>query len=143
MSVFLRWGVFGIIAFAALMYAYNTGKRVSERREARAATSAPAPASESNSSTPSQSSESYAPVDYGPPVPDECAAELAVAKRAREAHNQKEPYDRVLRMQEIVFAEERRKRRLETIANYFYYMENEPQPADMNRYVNRYCYRSR
>ena len=28
MSVFLRWGVFGILAVAALIYAYNASKRL-------------------------------------------------------------------------------------------------------------------
>ncbi len=31
MSVFLRWGIFGILGVAALLYAYNASKRMAER----------------------------------------------------------------------------------------------------------------
>ena len=32
MSVFLRWGIFGILGVAGLMYAYNASKRMAEKQ---------------------------------------------------------------------------------------------------------------
>ena len=37
MGVFLRWGVLGIVSIAALVYAYNSSKRMAEARAARSA----------------------------------------------------------------------------------------------------------
>ena len=40
MSVFLRWGIFGILGFAGLMYAYNASKQMAAKRAARVAPAA-------------------------------------------------------------------------------------------------------
>jgi hypothetical protein len=37
MGVFLRWGVFGILGVAALIYAYNANKQLAERHDSREA----------------------------------------------------------------------------------------------------------
>ena len=44
MSVFLRWGIFGILGVAALVYAYNASKSMAEKRAARDAAAATATA---------------------------------------------------------------------------------------------------
>ena len=40
MSVFLRWGIFGILGFAGLMYAYNASKQMAAKRATSAAPAA-------------------------------------------------------------------------------------------------------
>ena len=142
MSVFLRWGIFGILGFAALIYAYNASKSMAEKRAARLtppSTSASAPRPEPAT----QPAEPEPKVDDRPTVPAHCADELAVALRAREARNQNEPFDRVMRMQEIVFADQRKRSRLERIATHYFNLEGpEPLPAEMGAYVIRSCPRA-
>jgi hypothetical protein len=100
MSVFLRWGVFGILAFAGLLYAYNASKHLADQRTAKAAAAAETGSAAANAPLPELTAEERAAIG------ERCLRELAVARRAIEARDGGEPFDRVLRMQEIVFLEE-------------------------------------
>jgi hypothetical protein len=120
MSVFFRWGVFGILGIAALVYSYNASKHMAEKRAARQAPAAsvaaqPAPAAGE-------------PVSEGGSPSPRCTAELVVAQRALEARAQGEPLDRLLRIQEIAFQESPRRERLEKLATDWYRLEG-PAPA--------------
>jgi hypothetical protein len=119
MSVFFRWGVFGILGVAALVYAYNASKHMADKR---AALQAPA-ASEVAQPVPAAAE----PVSEDSPSP-RCAAELVVAQRALEARAQGEPLDRLLRIQEIAFQQSPRRERLEKVATDWYRLEG-PAPA--------------
>jgi hypothetical protein len=118
MSVFFRWGVFGILGVAALVYAYNASKHMAEKR---AVGQAPAAAQAGPAAAAPE------PVSGGLPSP-RCAAELVVAQRALEARAQGEPLDRLLRIQEIAFQESPRRERLEKVATDWYRLEG-PAPA--------------
>jgi hypothetical protein len=134
-SVFLRWGIFGILGFAALMYAYNASKRMAEKHSTRdppaAAVSDPREAA-----TPGPESSS-APSSTTPP---HCQAELLVARRALEARREGEPLDRLLRIQEIAWQEQPRRRRLEEVATRWYGLEGEePIPEALSIRVVSDC----
>ena len=121
MSVFLRWGVFGILGVAALLYAYNASKRLSEAQSSRPASapmSVPAPGAEPESEPIAPHSEGRTTiVPVAPAVAAHCEAELAVARRAIQLRDEGAPLDRVLRMQEIAWVEAaERRQRLETVA---------------------------
>jgi len=118
MSVFFRWGVFGILGVAALVYAYNASKHMAEKR---AVGQAPAAAQAAPAAAEPE------PVSGDLPLP-RCAAELVVAQRALEARAQREPLDRLLRIQEIAFQESPRRERLEKVATDWYRIEG-PAPA--------------
>jgi hypothetical protein len=120
MGVFLRWGVFGILAVAGLMYAYNASKQLAQNR---AAASAPAP----------QSTEPVAPEtpaaepvnEPAAPAADDisavCKAELDIARRALDFRSVGEPLDRLLRIQEIAWQEDvKRRERLTQVATHWY-----------------------
>jgi hypothetical protein len=134
-SVFLRWGVFGILGFAALWYAYNASKQMAEKRAARAppvtATAvAPVPAQElaqEQSATPAAMP--LAVLTASPA----CEVELLVAQRALEARRQGEPLDRLLRIQEIAFEEGTRRARLEKVATLWYRLEGDEPIAETLR----------
>jgi hypothetical protein len=114
-SVFLRWGIFGIIGVAALVYAYNASKRMAEKRASREPPVASASAPEAGSEP--------EPASTAPP---HCQAELVVARRALEARREGEPLDRLLRIQEIAWQEPAaRRRRLEDVATRWYQLEGE------------------
>jgi hypothetical protein len=146
MTVFLRWGIFGLLAVAALLYAYNASKRLSTRKasEPPAALSAPVPADE----TPIDPSIS-APVhvDSGEPeVPLEqmsakCLAEYLVAQRALVARRDNEPLDRVLRSQHVAFEQnESRRRRLQSLAREWYEGQAmDPDDPEVRRIILRRC----
>jgi hypothetical protein len=103
MSVFLRWGIFGILAAAGLLYTYNASKDLAKRRPPPAATVSPAP----DAAQPAQVS----------PVSMNCENEVIVAQRAIEARDAGDPLDRLLRMREIAFeADEKRRERLTQVA---------------------------
>ena len=142
MSVFLRWGVFGILGVAALLYAYNASKRMAEvhaskptppiseqtraEQEPEAAESTPAP-----------------PAEPAIAAPAQCEAELTVAKRALEMKQRGEPLDRVLRMQEIAWEDSpERRKRLESVATRFYGYEGSFSPAALRSAVINDCQRS-
>jgi hypothetical protein len=119
MSVFLRWGIFGILGVAALLYAYNASKRMAEKRPAREAPAASAVAQ--------PGLEAAEPVAENSPSP-RCEAEFVVAQHALEARAQGEPLDRLLRIQEIAFQESPRRERLEKVATDWYRLDG-PAPA--------------
>jgi hypothetical protein len=140
-SVFLRWGIFGILGFAALMYAYNASKRMAEKHSMREPPAVVANVPDAGVvSTP-------APVPDHPPAavpstPPHCEAELVVAQRALEARRQNEPVDRLLRIQEIAFQEPRRRERLEKVATRWYQWEGEdPIPEALRIAVITDCVR--
>src|SRR5689334_2622770 len=100
MGVFLRWGVFGILAVAALVYAYNALGHLADRhRNLPPTVMAPA----------SREPERAAAANDAPSVPDHadrdaipprCALEFDIARRAVESRSIGEPLDRLLRTQE-------------------------------------------
>ena len=93
MSVFLRWGVFGILAIAALVYAYNASKRLAD---ARTPPAAPAPATTVTATAapedvPARGSVAAMPeAKVEQPLDPACAHELLVAQRAVEMRRQGE-----------------------------------------------------
>jgi hypothetical protein len=126
-GVFLRWGIFGIIAAAALIYAYNALGRLAERRKATptvvAVQSSPIPTAQSIS-TPT-------PPDERDAIPARCRLELDIARRAAESRSIGEPLDRLLRIQEIAWQEDEKLRdRYTRLATRWY---NEPGPVDAAR----------
>jgi len=125
MSVFLRWGIFGILGFAGLMYAYNASKQMAANRAARAAL----PPAET--AQPAELKPELHPVPAAAPsatnAPPHCEAELAVAQRALAAQGEGQPLDRLLRIQEIAFQEPARRHRLEQVATFWFQHEG-PQP---------------
>jgi hypothetical protein len=132
MSVFLRWGIFGILGFAGLMYAYNASKQLAANRAARPPQVAAAGATPQASPEKDESAESAA-------LTPRCAEELLVAQRAREARGQGQPLDRLLRIQEIAFQEPPRRARLEKVATYWFKLPSEPSPEDLRETATRNC----
>ena len=148
MSVFLRWGVFGILGVAALLYAYNASKRLAEAHAKKTPAVAEQPAAEREpANEPAQpageaSPEPVAPVRPAPTpaVPAQCETELTVAKRAIEMKQQGEPLDRVLRMQEIAWEEAPdRRKRLELVATRYYGYEGSFRPDALRSAVINDC----
>jgi hypothetical protein len=138
MSVFLRWGIFGILGIAAVMYAYNTSKHLAETRSNQVK---PGPASDDPRETAVSAVPDVEPVPTAQPAP-QCQAELEVAQRALEARRQGEPIDRLLRIQEIAFQAEPRRQRLEAVARRWYQLEgNEPAPEALSLEVVDDCER--
>jgi hypothetical protein len=144
MSVFLRWGIFGILAVAALVYAYNASKSMAQKHEAQraAANSAPAAGSEPE---PEPESEPETKSESGPasaPAAPHCEAELVVAQRALEARRAGEPLDRLLRIQEIAWEEPTRRQLLESLATRWYALKgDEPTPEALRISVISDCMR--
>ena len=129
MGVFLRWGIFGILGVAALVYAYNASKKLAEvhaKDPPVAVTSEPEGASEN---------ESIAGVSKL------CAAELVVARRALQARREGEPLDRLLRIPEIAWQEPpARRERLTQVATHWFNLEGEvPIPAEFRSIVINDC----
>src|SRR5262245_28771990 len=144
MSVFLRWGVFGILGVAALMYAYNASKRLAEARAAKAQPAAVTAAEPEEEEQPAE--EAAAPEDDPPPVPSEaaapahCEAELVVAQRAIDLRKEGAPLDRVLRIQEIAWEQApERRQRLEQVATRWYAYEGDFRPAALRIAVINDC----
>ena len=119
--MFLRWGIFGIIGFAALMYAYNASKRMAEKHSTREPPAAVATDQRETSAT--QAPEPELLAAPAPTTAPHCEAELVVAQLALEARRQGEPIDRLLRIQEIAFQEPPRRQRLEQVATRWYQLE--------------------
>ena len=151
MSVFLRWGVFGILGVAALLYAYNASKRMAESHAARATpvASAPAPVApvtEAPQAPVAASSPAAAPAavqEQPRAVSARCEAELEVARQAIDMRKQGAPLDRVLRMQEIAWQETPERRvRLEKVATRWFGYEGEFQPGMLRIAVINDCERA-
>ena len=148
MSVFLRWGIFGIIGVAALMYAYNASKRMAEghsrpppavtERGETAGTPSPAPAPATEPASEAASEARPAPVSTAAP---HCEAEVVVAQRALDARREGVPLDRLLRIQEIAWQEPVARRvRLEEVATRWYrHVGDEPVPEALRIYVISDC----
>ena len=147
MSVFLRWGIFGIIGFAALMYAYNASKRMAERhsREPPAVVSDRGGTAGTTSREPATEPVSEAASEPGPApgstAAPHCEAEVVVAQRALDARREGMPLDRLLRIQEIAWQEPvARRLRLEEVATRWYRHEgDEPVPEALRIYVISDC----
>jgi hypothetical protein len=143
MSVFLRWGVFGILGVAALLYAYNASKRLAEVHAGKPKVVATEPASASEDEESAEVDEPAAPVTAPPPppaAPAHCETELVVAQRALELKKSGEPLDRVLRMQEIAWEETpARRERLEKVATRWYGYEGSFGPAALRLAVINDC----
>jgi hypothetical protein len=133
MSVFLRWGVFGILGVAALVYAYNASKRMAERHAAREVAQ--------TNVMPRAPGTEPEPVQSERPAPSPaCEAELIVARRALEARAAHEPLDRLLRIQEIAFEGQPRRARLEKVAtDWFGLVGAEPDPEGLRIAVIDSC----
>lgn len=154
MSVFLRWGVFGILGVAALLYAYNASKRLAENRAVRDAPSqAVAPdaavtVAEATAEVEAEMEEeaATAPASAEPAAPAvraECEAELVVAQRAIEMRKQGAPLDRVLRIQEIAWQEQpARRERMENVATRWFGYEGDFAPASLRIAVINDCERA-
>jgi hypothetical protein len=142
MSVFLRWGIFGILGFAALLYAYNASKRMAERHAEQVATQpapAPAPVAVAPAVAPALavSQPAAVPVQKAPAY---CEAELVVAQRALDARKQGEPLDRLLRIQEIAWQEPpARRQRLEKVATEWFNREGDWLPEALRIAVVSNC----
>ena len=132
MSVFLRWGIFGILGFAGLMYAYNASKQLAAKRAAQPPQVATAGATTQATSEKEEAAEPA-------PISPRCEEELLVAQRAREARGQGDPLDRLLRIQEIAFQEPTRRARLEKVATYWFKLPSEPSAEDLRDSAIRNC----
>ncbi len=122
MSVFLRWGVFGILGVAALLYAYNASKKLAERHTAPApAQQAPAPAGGSPGDGTSAAPLPRPVMPSADGLSPQCGLELEVAHLARVARADGEPLDRLLRMQKIAWQDDPKVReRLAQVAKRWY-----------------------
>jgi hypothetical protein len=145
-SVFLRWGIFGILGVAALLYAYNASKRMAERhaqQPAPAAQAAQAPAAEIPVAPAPETAAAAPPPEPAQPAPIHCEAELLVAQRAIEARKSGEPLDRVLRIQEIAFENSApRRARLEKVASRYFNYEGGFAPEALRIAVISDCLQS-
>jgi hypothetical protein len=120
-SVFLRWGILGILGVAGLMYAYNASKQMAAKRAARLA---PAAVETTKPATPRPEVRAApAPAPAAMKAPPHCEAELVVAQRALAARAEGQPLDRLLRIQEIAFQEPVRRQRLEKVATFWFQHE--------------------
>src|SRR6187402_2316554 len=143
MSVFLRWGIFGILAVAGLLYAYNASKKLAENRAKERPTAVQSRgAAESDAEAATDDDESTGA--EGTPVAGisaPCAAELAVARRALQARRDGEPLDRLLRIPEIAWQEPpARRERLAKVATDWFNLEGEvPIPAEFRDSVINDC----
>jgi hypothetical protein len=139
MGVFLRWGVFGILAVAALLYVYNASKHMSEVRQASApaAQSLEPGAGDDSSPEPEDATE---PDEESSPACDE---ELRVATAALEARRAGQPLDRLLRSQEIAFQPDlKRRQRLEAVVTkWFDWRGEDPDAATLRDVVLKDCWR--
>ena len=147
MSVFLRWGVFGILGVAALMYAYNASKRLAEAHVAKSApvaVAAPEPEATDEAtdvdSAPEAAPEAHTPPAAPPAASAECEAELVVAQRAIDLRKEGAPLDRALRIQEIAWeSSPERRQRLEQVATRWYGYEGDFRPEALRIAVINDC----
>jgi hypothetical protein len=131
MGVFLRWGIFGIIAVAALVYAYNALGHLADRRKAAPPAVAVPAAPEPVVAAASEPRSRPTPGDASDAIPERCQVELDIARRAVESRSIGEPLDRLLRIQEIAWQkDEKLRERYTRIATRWY---DEPTPVDAAR----------
>ena len=147
MSVFFRWGIFGILGVAALIYAYNASKKLAENHaKERAAVVQAAPTSESEAVTETATEPDAATQpESGPPsaTPAHCENELVVAQRALQARREGEPLDRLLRIPEIAWQEPpaRRERLVKVATDWFNHEGEDPIPEALRIGVISTCMR--
>ncbi|MBC8024587.1 MAG: hypothetical protein H7Y89_01220 [Steroidobacteraceae bacterium] len=128
MSVFLRWGVFGILSVAGLLYAYNASKDLAQRRPPPVVTVAPAEAAQQAQAM---------------PVSQNCDVEVVVAQRAIEARDAGDPLDRLLRTREIAFeTDEKRRERLTQVAKRWFGYAEAIGPFSVRRAAAAECEQS-
>ncbi|HPF25354.1 MAG TPA: hypothetical protein P5528_13520 [Steroidobacteraceae bacterium] len=138
MTVFLRWGVFGLLAISALIYAYRVNERsddIRTRLEERAdeqrrkdARSLPAPVDPAAAVLPENVADSA-----------KCAEAVQLALDAAAAARAGEPLDRVLRQARIAWQEDQvRKAELATAAELGYSLADTP-PEDIRGVVIEGC----
>jgi hypothetical protein len=140
-SVFLRWGVFGILGVAALLYAYNASKRLAQAQVTRAPASQAAalPAARETSAGLSRREAEARPTAF-PAAPARCEEEVAVARRAIDMRKQGEPLDRLLRIQEIAWQESPgRRARLEQVATQWFNRDGEIGSSALRAVVVNDC----
>ena len=146
MSVFLRWGVFGILGVAALLYAYNASKRMAESHAAQQAqetAAQPAPQVVEKPRVEVERARPAPPPEPARSTPPHCEAELVVAQRALEMRKQGAPLDRVLRMQEIAWNDDPARRlRLESVATRWFGYEGDFSPEALRIAVINDCARA-
>src|SRR6185503_4752440 len=136
MGVFLRWGIFGILAVAGLMYAYNASKQMAQRRVAAPPPVAAAPAPEAAAVEPVPDP---APAEADP-MSANCRVELDIARRALEMRSIGEPLDRLLRIQEIAWQEDaKRRERLTQVATRWYARTGPVDAAQLRQAVLADC----
>jgi hypothetical protein len=111
MGVFLRWGLFGILIIAALLYAYHANRRLAQQR---------APPAE---------------------IPEICAAEIEIAQLAVDAASEGEKLHQVLQSPLIAEEEDERLReRFESVAAYWYTYDGEQlEKRELRRVVLDEC----
>lgn len=133
MGVFLRWGIFGILGVAALIYAYNASRDIAESRSKKPPATAQAPAEDE--------AETEDLMEEADPIPGQCAAELEVARRALQARREGERLDRLLRIPEIAWQEPpARRERLAQVATYWFNLEGDvPIPSEFRAGVLADC----
>lgn len=146
MGVFLRWGVFGILAVAALLYAYNASKSLAEKRDAKAVpvvSQEDAGADEEEAPEPDEEPEAATEsiAEDEQEMPEACEEERLVAERALKYRRDGEPLDRLLRSQLIAFqSDPGRRARLEAVASQWYVREGrDPNAAALRREVLSDC----
>ncbi|HEX6637851.1 MAG TPA: hypothetical protein VF033_09365 [Steroidobacteraceae bacterium] len=142
MGVFLRWGVFGILAVAAMVYAYNASRRLTERRPAPAQVASASQADPDEVEEPPP--ETALQEEQEPDMPGACEEELMVAERALKMRRDGEPLDRLLRIDRIAFqADAERRQRLEAVARRWFEREGrDPDAARLRVEVRRDCGRA-
>jgi len=124
---------------AAVLYAYNSSKRLAEVRSAQKA-QAPVAAPRQTDAEAASEPQPLPESSPQPDLPPRCQAELAIAQRALEARRQGEPLDRLLRIQEIAFQEQTWRLRLEAVATRWYqWTGEEPAPEALRDAVVRNC----
>ncbi len=133
MGVFLRWGIFGILGVAALVYAYNASKKLAENRmQDPPAAAQPQPNDD-------EIPENQDSLPEG--LSAQCEAELLVARRALQARREGERLDRLLRIPEIAWQEppERRERLAQVATHWFNFEGDVPIPAEFRSAVIGDC----
>jgi hypothetical protein len=136
MSVFLRWGIFGILGVAALLYAYNASKKFAEQRAAK---SPPQTAQAPTNAVAAAAVVAMPAPDYDGLTPP-CRLELEVAYLAVMARDDGDPFDRVLRMQKIAWQDDAKVReRLTQVAQRWYERTGAVDPVQMRDAVAVDC----
>ncbi|HTU67707.1 MAG TPA: hypothetical protein VMF52_17285 [Steroidobacteraceae bacterium] len=136
MGVFLRWGIFGILAVAALIYAFNALEHIADARRQKTLENTVNPASPAPAAAPAGEpavavAAPARPVQAADDVPERCRVEIEIAQRAAQSRSIGEPLDRLLRIQEIAWQEDaKRRERLTALATDWY---NRASPIDAAR----------